>query len=436
MTTTAALAPPHRPSASPASLMVAGLAILVAVILLLLVPAWVKAPYVASGLGVGVLVGLTGVGGGSLMTPLLILLFGIHPAAAVGTDLLYASATKTVGGGVHAAHDTVDWRLVRRMASGSIPATLLTVAAMRGLHMSGDRSAHFLSVLLGVLLFAAAASILLRNWFARVALARSPQIPENVAAALTVVLGAVLGVLITLTSVGAGALGVTLLVFLYPKLPLSRIVGSDILHAVPLTLIAGTAHWWVGEVNLPLLVSAALRLDPGHHPGQRADAPDLRGMAAADPGGGADAVRVETGQLTRKDRLRRLAAHRDVGLRQAPLKPLLALVRLLLILGPRAVRPPTSTVAIRVMIRAYSIAVAPRSSRAKRLSSDMADSSRTPVYQAGLKSRLSLKVNGIVEGMARVTGLEPATSGVTGRRSNQLSYTRVPGPGPAARWGQ
>ena len=134
---------------------------------------------------------------------------------------------------------------------------------MHALHLSGDKSAHFLSVLLGVLLILAAASLVLRDWFSRVALARSPELPEGVTAGLTVALGLVLGVLITLTSVGAGALGVTFLVFLYPKMPLARIVGSDILHAVPLTLIAGTAHWWVGEVNLPLLVSLLCGSIPG-----------------------------------------------------------------------------------------------------------------------------------------------------------------------------
>ena len=236
---------------------------LVSAALVVLIPSWVKAPYVASGAGVGVLVGLTGVGGGSLMTPLLILLFGIHPASAVGTDLLYASATKVVGGGVHAAHDTVDWRLVRRMSTGSIPATLATVAVMRALHLNGDKAAHFLSALLGGLLILAAASLLLRDWLSRVALARSPDLPDGLAAALTVALGAMLGVLITLTSVGAGALGVTFLIFLYPKASLARIVGSDILHAVPLTLIAGTAHWWVGEVNAPLLVSLLCGSIPG-----------------------------------------------------------------------------------------------------------------------------------------------------------------------------
>ncbi len=261
MTTTPALAPLR--TVAPVSLAIAGLGVLVAAALLVLTPMWVKPAYVASGAAVGVLVGLTGVGGGSLMTPLLILLFGIHPASAVGTDLLYASATKTVGGGVHAAHDTVDWRLVRRMATGSIPATLATVLVMHALHLNGDKSAHFLSGLLGVLLIIAAVSLLLRDWLSRVALARRPELPDRVAALLTVALGALLGVLITLTSVGAGALGVTFLIFLYPKAPLARIVGSDILHAVPLTLIAGTAHWWVGEVNLPLLVSLLCGSIPG-----------------------------------------------------------------------------------------------------------------------------------------------------------------------------
>ena len=262
MTITPALAHP-RPAVASTSLAIAALAVLVAAALLVLIPGWVKPAYVASGAGVGVLVGLTGVGGGSLMTPLLILLFGIHPASAVGTDLLYASATKVVGGGVHAAHDTVDWRLVRRMATGSIPATLATVLVIHLLHLNGDKSTRFLSVLLGGLLILAAVSLLLRDWFARVALARSPELPDRLAALLTVVLGAVLGVLITLTSVGAGALGVTFLIFFYPKVPLARIVGSDILHAVPLTLIAGTAHWWVGEVNLPLLVSLLCGSIPG-----------------------------------------------------------------------------------------------------------------------------------------------------------------------------
>ena len=245
------------------SLVVASLAVVAAVTLLLLAPTTVRAPYVASGAGVGLLVGLTGVGGGSLMTPLLILVFGIHPSSAVGTDLLYAAATKMVGGGVHAAHGTVDWRLVRRLASGSIPATFATVVVSQMFGFRGDKAASFLSVLLGLLLILAAICLLLRSWLSQIAVTRVPDLPDEVALPITVGLGATLGVLITLTSVGAGALGVTFLVFLYPKVPLARIVGSDILHAVPLTLIAGAAHWWVGEANLPLMVSLLCGSVPG-----------------------------------------------------------------------------------------------------------------------------------------------------------------------------
>ena len=226
-------------------------------------PAVFKAPYIVSGAAVGLLVGLTGVGGGSLMTPLLILVFGFHPASAVGTDLLYASATKAVGTGVHAANRTVDWRLVRRMAMGSVPATLLTVIAMRALHLNEGKASHALSVTLGVVLLFTAASLLLRDRLARFAQARAPQGSERSTAGLTVGLGALLGVLITLTSVGAGALGVTMLVFLYPRMPLARIVGSDIVHAVPLTLIAGAAHWWLGGIDARLLASLLLGSIPG-----------------------------------------------------------------------------------------------------------------------------------------------------------------------------
>ena len=261
MTMSAAL--PSRRAALPTSLAAMTVAVGLVATVFVLAPGAIKLAYLASGAGVGLLVGLTGVGGGSLMTPLLILLFGIHPASAVGTDLLYASATKAVGTGVHAGHGTVDWRLVRRMASGSVPATLLTVAAMRALGLQGDRSAHTLAVALGVLLMLTAAALVMRERLGRLALARSPHLGEATAGWLTVALGAALGVLITLTSVGAGALGVTVLVFLYPKMPTARIVGSDIVHAVPLTLIAGAAHWWMGTVDLGLLASLLCGSVPG-----------------------------------------------------------------------------------------------------------------------------------------------------------------------------
>jgi len=215
--------------------------------------------YSASGLAVGVLVGLTGVGGGSLMTPLLILLFGFHPGTAVGTDLLYASATKSVGTAVHGANKTIDWRITGLMAAGSIPATLATVLLLYVLHST----AKLISTVLGFMLVITAITLLFRKPIFDFAQRRAGVLSPRVTAVATVLLGAVLGVLITLSSVGAGAIGVTVLIFLYPRMQVSRIVGSDIAHAVPLTLIAGAGHWLLGSVNLPLLISLLVGSIPG-----------------------------------------------------------------------------------------------------------------------------------------------------------------------------
>jgi uncharacterized membrane protein YfcA len=219
--------------------------------------------YAASGLLVGLLVGVTGVGGGSLMTPLLVLLFGFHPSTAVGTDLLYASATKSVGTLVHGANKTVDWRITGRLALGSVPATILTVILLYALHLHGDAASRLISTVLGFALLLTAVTLLFRQQLVQWA-ERSSVIPsQRATTALTITLGAVLGVLITLSSVGAGAIGVTVLIFLYPKMPIARIVGSDIAHAVPLTLIAGLGHFALGTVNLPLLGSLLVGSIPG-----------------------------------------------------------------------------------------------------------------------------------------------------------------------------
>jgi uncharacterized membrane protein YfcA len=219
--------------------------------------------YATSGVFVGVLVGLTGVGGGSLMTPLLVLLFGFHPATAVGTDLLYASATKSVGTLVHGANKTVDWRITGRLALGSIPATILTVALLYALHLNGEAASKLISTTLGFALVLTAVTLLFRRQIYEFAASRAFEPSEQTTRTLTIALGAILGVLITLSSVGAGAIGVTVLIFLYPKMPLARIVGSDIAHAVPLTLIAGMGHLALGSVNLPLLGSLLVGSIPG-----------------------------------------------------------------------------------------------------------------------------------------------------------------------------
>jgi uncharacterized membrane protein YfcA len=219
--------------------------------------------YTASGFGVGLLVGLTGVGGGSLMTPLLVLLFGIHPATAVGTDLLYAAVTKSVGSAVHGFNGTVDWRIVRRLATGSLPATALTIAVLYAMGTHGGVSSRLISVVLGLAVLTTAVLLLTRGWLLAMLGQRFSADGPRHARALTIATGAVLGVLVSLSSVGAGALGVTALFLLYPRMPTARIVGSDIAHAVPLTLLAGIGHWLLGSVDWLLLMSLLTGSIPG-----------------------------------------------------------------------------------------------------------------------------------------------------------------------------
>ena len=219
--------------------------------------------YALSGLGVGMLVGITGVGGGSLMTPLLVLLFGIHPVTAVGTDLLYAAATKSVGTLVHGASGTVAWRVVGLLAAGSLPATLLSLKLLVDLGAPSDSVSHLIATSLGVVLLLTAASLIFRRQIMAWALDRAYQPSPRTAALLTIATGFVLGVLVSVSSVGAGAIGVTVLIMLYPALPTARIVGTDIAHAVPLTLVAGLGHWLIGSVNWPLFTSLVAGSIPG-----------------------------------------------------------------------------------------------------------------------------------------------------------------------------
>jgi hypothetical protein len=209
--------------------------------------------YVASGFGVGLLVGMTGVGGGSLMTPLLILLFGIHPSTAVGTDLLYAAATKASGSVVHNLARSIHWPAVIRLASGSIPASILTLLILWQLDLRGDAARSLVNVVLAFALMLTAASLIFRKALLEALGRRMEQLDERAIARATVLVGIALGVLVSISSVGAGAVGVTALLLLYPRLPMARIVGSDIAHAVPLTLIAGIGHWAMGAIDWPLM---------------------------------------------------------------------------------------------------------------------------------------------------------------------------------------
>ena len=207
---------------------------------------------------------MTGVGGGSLMTPLLVLLFGFHPATAVGTDLLYASVTKSVGTVVHHKGETVDWKIVGALATGSVPAAIATLFVMSRVGTLDQHASGVLNVLLGAALLLTGIAVFFRPLILRWAASRfdtahdETRIPR-----LTVLLGATLGVLVSVTSVGAGALGTTALLILYPRLPVAKIAGSDIAHAVPLTLIAGLGHWMMGSVDFGLMAALLVGSIPG-----------------------------------------------------------------------------------------------------------------------------------------------------------------------------
>ncbi len=213
---------------------------------------------ILAGFAVGLIVGLTGVGGGSLMTPILIFFFGVKPYLAVGTDLLFAAFTKLGGTLSLARQRLVPWRVVGQLSAGSIPAALVTLLV---LHRLGPASAQVQSLMtstLGLALLLTAAAMLFKA-------ARGKRTPRGLPDAdlkkatqarhwsLPVLFGAVIGTLVTLTSVGAGAIGVSALLLLFPLLPLPRIVAADIAYAVPLTLVAGLGHASLGSVDWPLL---------------------------------------------------------------------------------------------------------------------------------------------------------------------------------------
>lgn len=219
-----------------------------------------------AGFVVGLLVGITGVGGGSLMTPLLVLVFGMAPAAAVGTDLWFAAITKLVGGTVHHQRGGVDWQVVRRLSLGSLPAAVLTLAWLHASGLGPVKQGLILHML-GVVLVLTALAMLLKKQLHAVGQRLRSSAPERfkgVQPPLTVLAGALLGFLVTLTSVGAGALGTVMLVYLYPfRMTPTRLVGTDIVHAIPLTMVAGMGHLWMGNVDLPLLGQLLLGSIPG-----------------------------------------------------------------------------------------------------------------------------------------------------------------------------
>lgn len=220
-----------------------------------------------SGFLVGLLIGMTGVGGGSLMAPILILIFGVSPATAIGTDLWFAGITKSVGGAVHHVKRSADLAVVARLALGSIPAAIATLAVMHAMNWSEVDNGWIPLALGAVLLVTAVATIArpsLHRWILSRQRRGSSIAPARWQAPLTTLAGATLGVLVTVTSVGAGALGATMLVFLYPlRLTTRQIVGTDIVHAVPLTIVAGVGHLLIGSVDGSLLLGLLVGSIPG-----------------------------------------------------------------------------------------------------------------------------------------------------------------------------
>jgi uncharacterized membrane protein YfcA len=217
---------------------------------------------ILSGFAVGAIVGMTGVGGGSLMTPLLLSVFKLSPAVAIGTDLWFAAITKAAGSASHHRAGHVDWRITGLLLAGSIPASVATIALM---HFTGLTKgwASALTFSLGIALLLTAVTVAYRQAWHAVGLRLERWLPASRLPALTVLSGLLLGVLVSLSSIGAGAIGATLLMLLYPRMASHRIVGTDIAHAVPLTLVAGIGHATLGHVNWELLGALLIGSIPG-----------------------------------------------------------------------------------------------------------------------------------------------------------------------------
>lgn len=217
--------------------------------------------------GVGVVVGLTGIGGGALMMPILVLVFGVPPKLAVGTDLLFASLTKVAGAAVHGLRGTIDWQVCRRLALGSLPAAALTGWLVHHLHQGAFQVDRLILHALGIMLLLTAAGLLAKSYLHR--LGRGFRLGSadrfrRLQPPLTVAAGALLGVVVTLTSVGAGALGAVMLLYLYPlRLTPARLVGTDLAHAIPLAAVAGASYWLMGSVDWALLGWMLLGSVPG-----------------------------------------------------------------------------------------------------------------------------------------------------------------------------
>ncbi len=220
--------------------------------------------YIISGFAVGALVGLTGVGGGSLMTPLLTLLFGVSPTVAVGTDLAFASITKATGTITHRLKGSVEWQVVRLLCYGALPAAVIATLGLKHFGKLNLEIAQIIRYSIALSVFLTVIAILYRSkLLAWINAHPERQLRGHQLTAATIIAGAVLGMLVTISSIGAGAIGATILVLLYPRMPAAHIAGTDIAYAVPLTAIAAFGHWWLGSINWELLASLLIGSLPG-----------------------------------------------------------------------------------------------------------------------------------------------------------------------------
>jgi uncharacterized membrane protein YfcA len=220
--------------------------------------------YIISGFSVGLLVGMTGVGGGSLMTPILTLLFGVSPSVAVGTDLAFASITKGAGTFTHRLRGTVKWEIVWRLCAGALPAALVSTLALKYFGALDKEIGQVIRYsIAGSVLLTVIAILFKSKMLAWINAHPDRQLQGRTLVWATVAAGAVLGALVTVSSIGAGAIGATLLVLMYPRLSAAEIAGTDIAYAVPLTAIAAFGHWWLGSINWFLLSSLLIGSVPG-----------------------------------------------------------------------------------------------------------------------------------------------------------------------------
>ena len=220
--------------------------------------------FVISGFAVGLLVGLTGVGGGSLMTPLLTLLFGIPPSVAVGTDLAFASITKVAGTAAHRFRGTVHWDIVKLLCIGALPAAVISAMGLKYIGALNPEVGQFIRYSIAVSVTLTVIALLFKGkLLAWLNAHPEKQITGAKLTAATVISGVVLGILVTISSIGAGAIGATILVMLYPRLKPAEVAGTDIAYAVPLTAIAALGHWWIGSIDWNLLGALLLGSVPG-----------------------------------------------------------------------------------------------------------------------------------------------------------------------------